>query len=155
ASGFTVTINNNAGATLLGGGTTFAAVRTSADNDTINNAGTIDGSSSGKAIDMGAGNNTLHITGGSASILGDINGGTGGTNALTVNPGAGNGFSYNGAISNFNTLEVQSGNVTLSGQSTYTGTTIVSGGTLTLQGANRLSSSSALDMHGGTLKIAA
>ena len=154
ASGFTVTINNNAGATMIGGGTTFAAVRTGADNDTINNAGVINGSTSGKAIDMGAGNNALHITGGAASIVGDINGGTGGTNTLTVGAGAGNAFSYAGSISNFNTVEVQSGNVTLSGANTYTGKTVVSGGTLTLDGANRVSASSALNLSGGTLKIA-
>jgi autotransporter-associated beta strand protein len=153
ASGFTVTVNNNAGATLMGGGT-FAAVRTGADNDTIINAGTINGAGSGKAIDMGAGNNTLHINGASASILGDINGGVGGTNAMTIGPGAGNHFGYAGSISNFNTVEVQSGTTTLSGASTYTGTTVVSGGRLVLDGANRLSSGSGLQLNGGTLEIA-
>ena len=154
ASGFTVTINNNAGATLMGGGTTFAAVRTGADNDTINNAGTINGASSGKAVDMGAGNNTLHVTGGSASILGDINGGVGGTNVMTLSPGAGNHFGYAGSISNFNTVEAQSGTTTLSGASTYTGKTVVTGGRLVLDGANRLSSGSALQLNGGALEIA-
>jgi hypothetical protein len=56
----------------------------------------------------GAGNNTLHITGASASILGDINGGVGGTNAMTISPGAGNHFGYAGSISNFNTVKVSS-----------------------------------------------
>ncbi len=152
-SGFTVTINNNAGATILGGSVTYAAIRTGADNDTINNAGSINGASSGKAIDMGAGNNALYITGGAASIIGDISGGTGGTNAMHVDPGAGNSFSYASSISNFSAVQVHSGTVTLSGQSTYTGTTQVSGGTLILDGVNRLSTSSALDMDGGTLKL--
>lgn len=155
ASGFTVTINNNAGASLVGGGTSFAAVRTGADNDTINNAGLINGASSGKAIDLGGGNNTLNITGGSASIQGDINGGTGGTNTMTVAAGTGGTFSYAGSISNFNTVSVQSGQLKLSGVSTYTGrTTVGSGATLTLDGANRLSSSSSLSLSGGTLAIA-
>jgi autotransporter-associated beta strand protein len=154
ASGFTVTINNNSGATLMGGGTAFAAVRTGADNDTVNNAGTINGASSGKAIDMGAGNNTLHVTGGAASIIGDISGGVGGTNSMTISPGAGNHFAYSGAIANFNTVEVQSGAVTLSGANTYTGKTVVTGGTLVLDGANRLSANSALQLNGGTLEIA-
>lgn len=154
ASGFTVTVNNNAGATLVGGGTTSAAVLTGADNDTINNAGTVNGASSGKAIDMGAGNNTLHITGASASILGDINGGVGGTNAMTISAGAGNHFGYAGSISNFSTVEVQSGTTTLSGVSTHTGKTVVTGGRLVLDGANRLSSDSALQLNGGTLEIA-
>ena len=129
-SGFTVTVNNNAGATIQGGGVTNAAVLTGADNDTINNAGTIDGSSSGKAIEMGAGNNTLNITGGSATILGSISGGTAGTNALTIDPGAGHTFSYNGVILNFATVEIKSGSVKLFGASQYTGTTTVSGGLL-------------------------
>lgn len=154
ASGFTVTINNNAGATFQGGGTAFAAVRTGADNDTINDAGIINGASSGKAIDMGAGNNALHITGGSASIIGDISGGVGGTNSMTINPGTGNHFAYSGAISNFNTVEVQSGSATLAGANTYTGTTVVTGGSLLLDGANRLSSNSALRLNGGTLETA-
>jgi hypothetical protein len=153
ASGFTVTINNDAGGTIQGGGTTFAAIRTGADNDTINNSGVINGSSSGKAIDMGAGNNTLNITGGAASIVGDVSGGVGGTNAVTINPGTGNAFSYSGSLSNFNTVEIKSGTTTLSGVNTYTGTTVVTGGTLTLDGANRLAAASALTMNGGILKL--
>jgi hypothetical protein len=152
-SGFTVTISNNAGASMVGGGTTNAAVQTSADSDTIVNGGTIDGSSSGKAIDMGGGNNTLQIIGGTASVLGNISGGVGGTNTMTVDPGTGSSFSYAGSISNFNSVEVRSGTVTLSGANTYTGTTVVSGGTLTLDGANRIASGSALDLHGGNLKL--
>ena len=154
ASGFTVTINNNAGGTIIGGGTANAAIRTSADNDVINNAGVINGASSGKAIDMGAGNNSLHITGGSASIGGDISGGVGGINAMTIDPGAGNQFSYAGAASNFNTVEILSGHVTFSGANTYTGKTIVTGGTLTLDGSNRLSAASSLELNGGTLELA-
>ena len=155
ASGFTVTINNNAGATIQGGGAATAAIQTGADNDLITNAGTIDGSSSGKAIDMGGGNNTLHVAGGSAAINGNINGGTGGANTMTVDPGTGQGFAYSGAISGFSSVKVLSGTVTLSGVSSYTGTTtLMSGGTLKLDGANRLSSASTLDLNGGTLELA-
>ena len=52
ASGHTVAINNEAGATIRGGGATTAAIDASASFDpvTITNAGTVDGSSSGKAI---------------------------------------------------------------------------------------------------------
>ena len=128
--GYTVTINNNASATIQGGGLVNAAIRTGADNDTIINAGIIDGSSSGKAVDMGGGNNALTISGGSASILGSISGGVGGTNTLTINPGAGQTFSYNGAISNFSSAEIKSGTVKLFGASTYAGLTTISGGTL-------------------------
>lgn len=153
ANAYTVTINNNAGATLLGGGTVNAAVKTGANNDTITNAGTINGSSSGLAIDMGAGNNSLYISGGQASVLGNINGGVGGTNKMVVSAGAGNSFAYAGSISNFSNVEVQSGKVTLSGASTYSGTTTVSGGTLVLDGVNRLSADSGLVMNGGALQL--
>jgi len=152
--GFTVTINNAAGATIQGGGTTNAAIRTGADDDTINNAGAINGSSSGKAIDMGAGNNTLKITGSAASINGSINGGSGGHNTMTVDVGAGNSFVASGSIGNFDSVELKSGNATLSGANTYSGSTIVrGGGTLTLDGDNRISAGSALVLDNGTLHI--
>jgi autotransporter-associated beta strand protein len=154
ASGFTVTINNNAGATLMGGGTANAAVKTGLDNDIIRNSGIINGASSGMAIDMGGGNNTLYISGGQASILGSINGGSSGTNKMILTPGAGNTFAYADSISNFSSVEVQSGTVRLSGASTYTGLTEVSGGTLVLDGVNRLAAASGLVMKGGTLQLA-
>ena len=153
ASGYTVTINNQAGGTFQGGSASFAAIRTGADNDTLTNGGLIDGRSSGLAIDLGGGNNTLHIVGPSAVVLGDINGGTGGQNLMTINPGAGNRFDYAGRISNFSTVDVQSGRVTFTGQSSYTGSTTLSGGTLALDGAGRLSADSALVLAGGTLEI--
>ncbi len=154
ASGYTVTINNNSGATLLGGGTLNAAVKTGADNDTIRNAGTINGASSGLAIDLGGGNNSLYIDGGNAAVRGNINGGSGGTNKMVVNAGAGNSFAYADSISNFNLMQVQSGTVTLSGANAYTGATQISGGTLVLDGAQRLSSRSSLIMDGGSLRLA-
>src|SRR5262249_5373306 len=48
-----------------------------------------------------------------------------------------------------------SGTVTFSGVSDFTGTTKLSGGLLTLNGANRLSSATSLDLAGGSLKLAA
>ncbi|HET8706903.1 MAG TPA: hypothetical protein VFM46_11440 [Pseudomonadales bacterium] len=153
-SGFSVTINNNAGATIRGGGLINAAVRTGADDDTLNNAGEIDGTSSGKAIDMGAGNNLLKITGGAASIKGNINGGSGGHNTMTVDLGTGNSFTYTESISNFDTVEIKSGDTTFSGNNTYTGKTHLSGGQLTLAGANRIAAGSELVLGGGALHIA-
>ncbi|MBT9100011.1 hypothetical protein KFZ76_20120 [Methylovulum psychrotolerans] len=129
ASGHTVTINNNAGATIQGGGTANAAILTGADNDTITNAGIINGSSSGKAIDLGGGTNTLNIQGGAASVQGDMSGGTG-TSTLNLNIGTGNSFAYNGALSNFTTVQVNSGTTTLAGASSYSGATTMNGGTL-------------------------
>lgn len=151
ASGYTVTIINQAGATIRGGGVLNAAIKTGAHNTVIVNAGNIDGGSSGKAIEMGSGNNSLTIIGG--NIAGSINGGSGGVNTMAVNAGEGNSFSYAGSISNFNRVEIQSGAVTFSGVSTYAGATQLSGGVLTLDGANRLSANSALIMNGGTLQL--
>jgi hypothetical protein len=151
---FTVTITNNAGATVQGGSSTAAAIRTGAQNDTITNRGVIDGGSSGRAIDMGAGNNRVNILGGQASVIGNINGGTGGYNIASIAPGAGNTFVYTGSLSNFNEVLIGEGKVKLSGQSTYVGnTTIGSGGTLTLDGPNRLSAASLLVLDEGTLEL--
>jgi hypothetical protein len=129
-SGFTATINNQAGGVIEGGGSTAAAIQTGADDDTINNYGTIQADSSNKAIDMGAGNNTLNILGGSASIVGNVSGGVGGTNTLVVQPGAGNTFQYAGVISNFSLAKIQSGTFNLAGVMTTGSTTVSSGGIL-------------------------
>jgi autotransporter-associated beta strand protein len=152
ASGFTVTIRNNAGALILGGGRGGAAIRAGADDTVITNAGIIDGSSSGKAIQMGAGRNTLIVQGGQARIAGDIDGGSGKT-AVILDAGAGNAFAYAGAISNAASVEIRSGDVTLSGRHTYGGATILSGGSLTLDGADRIAADSALVLAGGLLKL--
>jgi hypothetical protein len=154
ASGYTVLIDNQAGATLRGGGTTNAAIVTGADIVTLNNRGTIDGSSSGKALQGGAGAVAVSILGGQASVSGNMDGGTSGNSTLIFSPGAGGTFVYGGAISNFKSLEVQSGQVTLSGISSYAGTSKISGGNLTLDGANRLSSASSLALGGGQLTLA-
>ena len=131
ASGFTVTINNLAGGLIEGGGATAAAIQTSADDDTVNNSGRIVATGGGLAVDLGAGNNTLNVLGGNASIVGNVSGGVGGTNALTLSPGAGNTFTYAGRFSNFASVQVNAGTVILSGDSTYAGpTTVANGGTL-------------------------
>lgn len=127
---------------------------TAADEVIIKDAGTIDGSSSGKAIAGGSGGIALTVTGSSATILGDISGGgAAANNTAVLTPGAGNTFSYAGSITNFSSVDVQSGKVTLSGSNAYTGTTRVSGGVLNLQGASRLAQGSGLDLAGGTLML--
>jgi len=152
-SGNTVVIGNDATSTLRGGGSTDAAIQLGADAAAIDNAGLIDGSSSQRAIQGGAGNLTLTVTGGQARILGDIAGGTG-HNTLEVDAGAGNSFAYASGISGFDRVEVASGTATLSGKSTYTGTTVIdTGARLVLAGAGRLAAGSSLDLEGGTLRL--
>jgi PEP-CTERM motif len=118
ASGHKVTIDNQAGATIKGGETTAAAIDASNSFDpvTITDAGKIDGSSSGKAFVLSQNsNNNVTISGGAASVLGDMDGGAGGVNKLNFDIGAGNSFSYTGAVSNFANTEVMSGTTNLSG----------------------------------------
>jgi autotransporter-associated beta strand protein len=103
---------------------------------------------------MGGGNNTLSISGGSASIVGNINGGVGGTNAMTVDPGTSNSFSYSGSISNFNSVTISSGTVTFTGSNSYTGQTIVNGGKLVAGAGNRINDGAAFTLNGGTLDTA-
>ncbi len=136
--GFTVNINNMAGGTIEGGSATAATIITGAEDDTVTNSGAIVTDHSGKAIDLGGGTNILNITGGAASISGDISGGTG-TSTLNLALGSGGTFSYSGAISNFAAVNFVSGRTVLTGASTYSGgSTIEAGATLV---ANNISGS--------------
>jgi autotransporter-associated beta strand protein len=153
ASAYTITVNNNAGATILGGGAVNAAIRTVGNGTHIVNAGTIDGASSGKAIELGSANNSVLISGGNAVVIGSIDGGVGGNNTMVIDAGTGNKFNYAGSLSHFNSVTIASGDVTLSGQSSYTGATVVKGGSLTLAGADRIAAGSALALAGGLLNV--
>ena len=100
----------------------------------INNSGTIqqDTTGTGTAVAMHGISNALNVTGGSAVIIGDVSGNTAANSTMTINPGAGNNFSYGYKISNFTVKinsDATSGIVTLSGASDYSGGTTISGGT--------------------------
>ena len=149
ASGFTVTINNERDGTIEGGGDMAAAIQTGADNDTLNNAGDVIADGSGKAIDLGEGDDTLNITGG--TIQGDISGGSG-TNTCTIDPGSKHSFSYTGSISDFDSVEIKSGVVSFFGASSYTGATTISGGTLiAANDTGSATGSGPVHVTGGTL----
>lgn len=155
-SGRTLTIRNDAGATLQGGAGSAAIVVASDYATTITNRGLIDGSASGWAMQLGAGQNTVLIAGGQAQVLGNIDGGSGERNVLRLDPGAGQRFEYADVLSHFAEVHVDSGLVRLSGQSLFTGRTVIAGGaTLELLGANRLAAASALELAGGTLVLRA
>ena len=154
SNNFTITIDNQAGAIMQGGGTAEAAVRSLSNSTAITNAGTIDGAASNKAIAFGQPRNTLIIKGGSAVIKGAIDGGMGGGNTMVVDAGAGQQFAYAGNIAHFDTLDVKSGNARLSGQLSFVGKTIVSGGSLTLVGPQPIAPGSALVLAGGVLNVA-
>lgn len=127
ASGFSHTIANQAGALIQTGSTTAPAILTAADFVTINDSGTIDGSSSGKAITMGSAGGAINISGGSAIVNGSIDGGNASVTSASFAPGAGNTFSYVGSMSNLHDVTISTGNVILSGASTYSGSTTVNG----------------------------
>lgn len=148
---FNDTVTNNAGGTIRGAGAD-ATLQTGGGNDTVTNRGAIV-SDTGKAIDLGDGNDTLIIEGGAASITGSVTGGAG-TNTVSITPGAGNTFAYAGEFSSFDSVSIGAGTTRFSGVSTYTGATIVDGGTLVLDGANRLSAQSALTLKDATLAFA-
>ncbi|MFK0379310.1 autotransporter outer membrane beta-barrel domain-containing protein [Pandoraea sp. NPDC090278] len=130
---FTVTVINQASGVLEGGGATAAVVNTGANDATVINYGTITADQSGKAVDLGSGNSNLQILGGAAVVNGDVSGGTG-TSTLTITPGAGNAFNYNGAISNFSAVSLGAGTITLNGASTYAGATSIASGATVLVG---------------------
>jgi uncharacterized protein with beta-barrel porin domain len=130
-SGFTVQISNNTGATIQGGGTTNAAIWVRSDNVpanpgiTVMNEGTIDGSSSGKAIALGKGDDLVRLFGG--TVIGTIDGGLG-TNTLQTNGTQ----TFSGAtILNFQNLNVLGGTTSMNGSNIFTnGSTVASGGSL-------------------------
>lgn len=134
---FANTITNLAGGVIEGAGTratSGAAVQTGNGNDTLVHAGTVIGHN-GLAIDMQGGDNTLIIQGGAASFVGDVDGGAGGTsNLLRFALGAGNGFAYGDAFSNFQSVELESGQVTLGGVNDFSGAELrLAGGSLRIE----------------------
>jgi len=170
---FSVTITNTLGGTIKGGGTAVAAIDGSAaltlngtgtassNNESIINYGLIDGSSSGKAISLGSGNNSVQIVGPSASVLGNMSGGTiTGTNSLSIDPTAGGTFTYTGVISNFGSVDIKSGTVTFSGANIYNGTTSIEGvlnltgsGTIGTTTTLTISNTGTFNLGGGTVTV--
>ena len=138
SGGFTVVINNNAGATIRGGGATSAAIEVTAydlapgnPDITVVNAGTVDGSSSGKAITLGQGNDTVELQQGS-TVIGAIDGGAG-VNTLKT---SGTQSFASGALSNFQNFQVMSGPTTFNySLGSVTSMQVDAGATLTVNGA--------------------
>ena len=146
-------ITNNAGGTIQGNGAT-AVIQMGGGADVLVNRGAIvSDDHNGGAVDLEDGNDQFNIEGGSASVVGNISGGTG-SNTMRIAPGVGQNFAYAGKISNFDTVEVASGTVTLSGSNDYVDTTLLSGGRLVLDGANRINAASTLALSSGTLALA-
>lgn len=108
------------------GGNGFGIKLTGNQNDVITNAGLIEGAN-GLAIDMGAGDDTLNIRTGSV-IKGTVDGGAG-KDTITLS-GTG---TFAGA-QNFEFLDLQSGNWTLTGAQSYADGVSIESGTLSVDG---------------------
>jgi hypothetical protein len=112
---FADTITNNPGGLIEGSGTGTgidgAVIQTGGGNDVVNNAGSINRTGTNPfAVALEAGNDTLNITGNTATITGNVDGGAG-VDVLTVSGT----FVYGDAITNFETAAVNSGKFTLNG----------------------------------------
>lgn len=172
AINYAVTITNTAGGHIEGGGSvavidgsaavTLSGTGTASANDeTVINYGTIKATGSGKAISLGSGTNSVQIMGGSASVIGDMSGGTSaGSNTLAIDPSAGQSFSYSGVISNFSSVDIKSGTVTFSGANVYNGTTSIEGvlnltgsGTIGTTTTLTISNTGTFNLGGGTVTV--
>ena len=159
SSSFKVLIHNEAGGLIEGDGATQAAVSIGTQNSTVVDAGTITAPNSLIAVQATTGILTMSIVGGTASIVGSIDGGSSGASTLAITPGAGNLFTDDYALSHLATVTIGAGTTTLNGNSSsgYTGaTTVASGGTLVVGDATHTSasiaSSTATVESGGTLE---
>lgn len=157
---FADTITNSDRGVIRGAGT-GATIQMGDGNDTLVNSGSII-SEIGKAIDMEGGDDTVSLYGGgglgtpTSRVVGDISGGAG-TNTLNFNISQTDEYVYAGVLSNFAQVQVNGGHIRLTGANEYSGLTLITsgavglGGTLTLDGANRLSEESGLVLDAGAV----
>ena len=155
---------SNGAVTKSGSGTVLlSAVNTFAGNLTINNGGIALGNNaavSNATIDVSFSGRLSFGTGTTAPVIGGLTGSTdialtdGVGAAVTLSIGANNATTaYSGKFSGAGSLfKVGTGTLTLSGASTFTGTTTVSNGTLTVAN-NSLLTSSAVTVAGGALNF--
>ena len=153
--------NTFSGSTTVSGGILRLDNALSLQNSALNTTGSI----------AGNGTNGLQInTGVTALTLGGLNGNknftqTGGVftsnvangnynniTALTLNPGTGKSYSYDGVIGNgaagMTLTKTGAGTQTLTGTHTYSGATTISAGTLQLSGTGAVNTSSGITVNG-------
>jgi autotransporter-associated beta strand protein len=146
----TLSTNNNAGfgtgaLTLAGGNLTSTASNTIANAVNLNASGAISGLTLSNTLTQ-TGSNTLTLA---ASTLANVALG-GGTLTTKVDSGT---STISGVISNGALTKTGAGTLTLNGANTYTGTTTVAEGTLSLGASDRIANASNLNLSGGTLNL--
>jgi fibronectin-binding autotransporter adhesin len=140
--------NTFSGTTTNGGGLLHINIGTALQNSALNTTGSVTGSGTQGLRIVGAGVTTLTLGGltGNKNIDDDGTGVFSSTSgnytqitALTLNPGTGKSHSYDGAITDgavgMTLTKTGDGIQTLGGTSTYTGDTLVSAGTLFVNGS--------------------
>lgn len=130
---FADSIINQAGGVIQGanapGGGSLAVIQAGGGNDLVINRGSImhDNGLTSVAVALESGDDVLRVEGGSASIVGAVDGGAG-DDKVIFDLGTGNVFTYAGAISNFERLEALSGKTDLGGSVVMGGSAYVAGG---------------------------
>ena len=167
---------NNSGTVNTGTNATIADTGAMTNSGTINFAGGTTNFSSGTNAITNTG--TINLNSGTAVVKGSLSGngtfamGDGTTfqsannnqsiaNNMTLAGGgsatfntAGNNASISGVVSgNAQFNKSGTGNLTLSGNNTFTGPATINGGQLTLQGGNAIANSTAVQLNTGTLKV--
>ena len=165
-------VNAGGGLTKIGLGTLTLSASSTFTGDTIVNSGTLAISHSlalqNSAFNTsGAGNLALSITNptfgglkGSTALATAINSGYGSASSLTINSGIGVTNTYSGKIANgasgMTLTKNGAGTQILSGSNSYTGTTTVNSGNLSISGVGTLgATSAALTINGGILDLGA
>lgn len=111
-------------------------IQTGGGDDVVINRGQIihDAGLTATAVALEAGNDKLRVEGGSAVIVGNVDGGAG-TDHVIFDLGPGNNFTYAGTLANFEQLSALSGATTLEGSSTIAGpATVAADATLRVNG---------------------
>ena len=145
-------VNTYTGGTIVNAGTlktlNASALGSTSGQLTVNTGGTLE-----------MNNNSLTV-GNLTGTGGEISGGVSGTRTLTIGQGDTGGGNYQGSIQNgaggtTAITKTGTGTITLSGTNSYTGKTIVNGGTLELGVDDCLANSSNVEIGAGNLKAAA
>ena len=157
-SGGTLTVNNN---TALGTGTVVlnGGALNSTSAASLSNSVVLSGSSALSNIALTntvtqAGSHTLTVDNATLNNISLSNSTTAQTLTFNTNTtGTVSGVISNGSATSGNVVKVGTGELTLSGANTYTGSTTISEGSVKLGASNVLANTSSVNINGGTLNL--